>query len=77
MQSSKDEIRKMVRKSYARVAQSPDRSGSEDCCSGSSSPAQILDLGQKLDYTNDQLAMYVTAKKPASMGDVYDRKKCM
>lgn len=47
----------MVRKSYAKVARSADCCGSEDCCGGSSSPAQILDLGQKLDYTNDQLAI--------------------
>ena len=57
MKLSKDEIRSMVRKSYAKVARSTDCCGSEDCCGGSSSPAQILDLGQKLDYTNDQLAI--------------------
>ena len=74
---SKDKIRSMVRESYAKVAQSADCYGSEDCCGGSSSRAQVFDFGQRLDYTNDQLAMYVTARKPASMGAVYDRKKCM
>jgi len=57
MKLSKDEIRSMVRKSYAKVAQSAKCGWSEECCVGSSSPVQILDLGQKLDYTNDQLAI--------------------
>lgn len=51
MESSKDKIRGMVRESYAKVAQSV------DCCGGPSSPAQVFDLGQRLGYTNDQLAI--------------------
>jgi arsenite methyltransferase len=57
MELSKDKIRSMVRKSYGKVAQSAERSGSEGCCGGSSSLTQILDLGQKLDYTSEQLAI--------------------
>jgi len=57
MESSKDRIRNMVRKSYAKVAQSAKCGCSEECCVGSTSPVQILDLGQRLGYTNDQLAI--------------------
>ena len=57
MEHSKDKIRDMVRKDYARVARSSDCNCSQDCCNGSPGPAQIFDLGQKLDYTNDQLAI--------------------
>ena len=57
MESSKDKIRNMVRESYAKVAQSADCGCSGLCCVGSSGPVQILDLGQNLGYTNDQLAI--------------------
>lgn len=57
MELSKDKIRSMVRESYAKVAGSPDSWCSALCCGGSSSRVQILDLGQKLGYTNDQLAI--------------------
>ncbi len=57
MESSKDEIRSMVRASYARVAKSAKCGCSWECCVGSSSPTQIVDLGQRLGYTNDQLAI--------------------
>lgn len=57
MESSKDKIRYMVRKRYAKVAQSAECGCSGDCCGGSSNPVDILDFGKKLDYTNDQLAI--------------------
>ena len=57
MESSKDKIRYMVRKCYAKVAQSAECGCSGICCGGSSNPVDILDLGKKLDYTNDQLAI--------------------
>jgi len=55
--SSKDRIRHMVRKRYAKVARSAECGCSGICCGGSSNPVDILDLGKKLDYTNDQLAI--------------------
>ena len=57
MALSKDKIRGMVRESYARVAESAKCGWSRECCVGSSSPVQIFDLGQRLGYTNDQLAI--------------------
>ncbi len=53
MKPLKNKIRKMVRESYARVAQ-PDKCR---CCGDSSNLTNILDLGKKLDYTNDELAI--------------------
>ena len=53
MKSLKNKIRHMVRESYARVAQ-PDECR---CCGDSSNLVNILDLGKKLDYTNDELAI--------------------
>ena len=47
----------MVRKCYAKVAQSAECGCSGICCGGSSNPVDILDFGKKLDYTNDQLAI--------------------
>jgi len=57
VESSKDKIRYMVRKCYAKVAQSAECGCSGICCGGSSNPVDILDFGKKLDYTNDQLAI--------------------
>ncbi|MDO9565856.1 MAG: arsenite methyltransferase [Candidatus Desulfaltia sp.] len=53
MKLLKDNIKQIVRKSYAEVAQSDKCS----CCGNSSDIANILDLGKKLDYTNDELAI--------------------
>jgi arsenite methyltransferase len=53
MESPKNKIRHMVKESYAKVAQS-DECG---CCSGSSNLVNILDLGKKLDYSDDELAI--------------------
>lgn len=57
MESSKDKIKRMVRENYAKVARSADSGFSGDCCSGSSGLVDILDLGKKLDYTNEQLGI--------------------
>ncbi len=57
MESSEEKIRRMVKKSYAKAAQSPECGCSGICCGGSSNPVDILDFGKKLDYTNDQLAI--------------------
>jgi ubiquinone/menaquinone biosynthesis C-methylase UbiE len=57
MGSSKDKIKEMVRESYTRVAQSAGCGCSGDCCSNSSNLVDITDLGKKLDYTNEQLAI--------------------
>jgi len=57
VESSEEKIRRMVKKSYAKAAQSADSGRSGDCCGGSSNPVDILDFGKKLDYTNDQLAI--------------------
>lgn len=53
MKPLKNKIKRMVRESYARVAQPDDCC----CCGSSSNLAKILDLGKKLDYTNDELAI--------------------
>ncbi len=57
MDSSKDKIKEMVRESYTKVAQSAECGCSEDCCGDLPKPVDILDLGKKLDYTNEQLAI--------------------
>lgn len=57
MESSKDKIKRMVRESYTKVARSADSGFSRDCCGGSSGLVDILDLGKKLDYTNEQLGL--------------------
>ncbi|MBW2346012.1 MAG: methyltransferase domain-containing protein, partial [Deltaproteobacteria bacterium] len=57
MELSKDKIKRMVRESYTKVARSADGGFSGDCCNGSSGLVDILDLGKKLDYTNEQLGI--------------------
>ncbi|MDI6687915.1 MAG: arsenite methyltransferase [Desulfobacterales bacterium] len=53
MKLLQNDIKQMVRKNYAAIAQSDKCS----CCGNSSDIANILDLGKKLDYTNDELAI--------------------
>jgi len=53
MKLLKNNIKQMVRKNYAEVAQSDKCS----CCGNSSDIANILDLGKKVGYTNDELAI--------------------
>jgi len=53
MKLLKNNIKQMVKKSYAEIAQ-PDKCR---CCGDSSNLANILDLGKKLDYTKDELAI--------------------
>ena len=57
MESSKDKIKRMVRKRYAKVARSADSGFSGDCCDGSSGLVNLLDVGKKLGYTNEQLGI--------------------
>ncbi|MCK4794795.1 MAG: arsenite methyltransferase [Desulfobacteraceae bacterium] len=57
MDSSKDKIKEMVRESYTKVAQSDECGCSRDCCGDLPNPVDITDLGKKLDYTNEQLAI--------------------
>ncbi|TET72915.1 MAG: methyltransferase domain-containing protein, partial [Candidatus Aminicenantes bacterium] len=57
MDSSKDKIKEMVRESYTKVARSDECGCSRDCCGDLPNPVDILDLGKKLDYTDDQLAI--------------------
>ena len=57
MGSSNDKIKRMVRESYAKVAQPADFGCSGHCCGGLSNPMEILDLGKKLGYTNKQLSV--------------------
>jgi arsenite methyltransferase len=57
MESSKDKIKNMVRERYAKVVQSDGPGCSNACCGDSSQPVNILDLGRKLDYTDDELAI--------------------
>lgn len=77
MDLSKGKIKRMVRKRYAKVAQSADCGCSGDCCGDLSNRTDILDLGKKLDYTNDQLAMGLAEANlglgcgnPVSMADL-------
>ncbi len=57
VESSEEKIRRMVKKSYAKAAQSADSGRSGDCCGSLSNPVDILNLGKKLDYTDNQLAI--------------------
>jgi len=57
MKSRDDEIRNIVRDRYSDIARSADSCCSQACCGGQSAPLQILDVGQTLGYTKDQLAI--------------------
>lgn len=57
MESRNKKIKNMVKERYANIAQSADVCCSPQCCGGPSTPVQIFDLGQKVGYTKDQLAM--------------------
>ena len=57
MESSKDKIKNMVKERYAKAAQSDGSACSSACCGDSLQPANILDLGRKLDYTHEELAL--------------------
>ena len=51
-----DEIRRMVKESYAKVAQSNGFVGSGNCYTGFSNLADILNMSKKLGYDDDQIA---------------------
>ena len=57
MDSSKDKIKEIVKESYTKVARSAECGCSRECCGDLPNPVDILDLGKKLDYTDDQLAI--------------------
>jgi len=57
MDSQDDKIRNIVKERYANIAQSGNSCCSPPCCGGQSNPFQIMDMGQKVGYTNDQLAI--------------------
>jgi arsenite methyltransferase len=56
MESSRNRIKNQVRKSYADIARATD-SGCQSSCCGPSTLTGILDMGKKLDYSADQLAI--------------------
>jgi len=63
MELSEDNIRNMVKEQYGKVAK---KSGcGNSCCSGSSLFVNIADLGKKLDYSAEELAL---GKGEADMG---------
>ncbi len=57
MKSRNDKIKNTVRERYATIARSGDVCCSLQCCGGQLTPVEILDLGQKVGYTKDQLAI--------------------
>ena len=56
MDASKDEIKQIVRDKYAQAVKSSDCGCSSSCC-GVSGVVEIKDLGQKLDYSKDELTL--------------------
>jgi len=57
MKSRENEIRSIVKERYANIAQSGNSCCSPTCCGSQSNPFEIMDVGQKVGYTNDQLAI--------------------
>jgi arsenite methyltransferase len=56
MESPRDEIRRMVRESYARVAHGVESGVPGNCYTGFSNLEDILNISKKLGYTDDQIA---------------------
>jgi len=56
MESSRDRIKSQVKKSYAEIARDANSRCSAGCC-GPSALTGILDTGEKIDYSDDQLAL--------------------
>ena len=56
MGSSRDTIKNQVKKSYADIARAADSGCSTNCC-GPSNLTGIIDMGKRLDYSADQLAI--------------------
>jgi arsenite methyltransferase len=57
MNSRDEEVRNMVKKRYSQIAQSGNSCCSSECCGGQSTPFQIMDMAQKVGYTNEQLTI--------------------
>ncbi|MDY6855240.1 MAG: arsenite methyltransferase [Thermodesulfobacteriota bacterium] len=57
MEPTKEEIKRLVRESYAKAAESSQCDCSGGCCGGVSIPSDIFELGKTLDYTDEQLAI--------------------
>lgn len=57
MKSRKNEIKNMVKACYASIAQSGGSCCSSDCCDEQAKPLEILDMGQKVGYTKNQLTI--------------------
>ncbi len=55
MKSRENEIRSIVKERYANIVQSGNSCCSLTCCGSQSNPFEIMDMGQKVGYTNDQL----------------------
>ena len=57
MKSTKEEIKRLVKESYAQAAESSQCDCTGGCCGGFIAPSDIFELGKTLDYTEDQLAI--------------------
>lgn len=57
MESRDDEIRNIVKERYTNIAQSSNSCCSNQCCGGQSEPLQIMQMGQQVGYTKDQLTI--------------------
>lgn len=57
MVSRDDEIRKIVQERYSDIARSGDPCCSPGCCGEQSGPFHIVDMGQKVGYTKEQLGI--------------------
>jgi len=57
MGSPEDKIRNLVKERYSDIARSGDSCCSPGCCGEPSSPFQIVNMGQKVGYTNEQLSI--------------------
>ena len=57
MDSTKEDIKCLVKESYAQAAKSSQCESSGGCCGGFIAPSEIFELGKTLDYTEDQLAI--------------------
>lgn len=57
MDSQDDEVRNMVKECYSGIAQSGGPCCSSQCCGDQSTPFQILNMGHKVGYTKEQLAI--------------------
>lgn len=57
MVSRHDKIRKLVKGRYSEIARSGGSCCSPGCCGEESSPFQVVRLGQKVGYTDEQLSI--------------------